>query len=122
MPISMTKGQSFSAKLIANPEGLPSLFHRSVYEFVAGGREAFANAFVPSAINLQWTDGKVAAVAKQFGPRDADDKDVFEEKIREILGAQTVFIDTWDRFHLNFGQVHCGSAAVRTPDPSWWTK
>lgn len=33
-----------------------------------------------------------------------------------------VFLDDWQVYHLNLGEVHCGSNVVRSPDPdlSWW--
>lgn len=38
------------------------------------------------------------------------------------LGVDVVFLDDWDTYHLNLGEVHCGSNVVRTPpsDVTWW--
>ena len=103
------------------PIGLPCLYFYAT-DAPGLGRTSYAGALIPAAINLQWTAGGVAAVAMQFGPRNAADEDVFEKNLRTILGANTVFMDDWFSFHLNRGEVHCGSAAKRTPEPSWWTK
>lgn len=82
----------------------------------------FASAFLPSSVNLQWTDGGVAVFPKQFGPRDGNNRDVFEEEIKEIFGQNALALDDWYHYHLGFGEVHCGSVAERTPENSWWTK
>ena len=103
------------------PIGLPSLFFYAT-DAPGLGRTSYAGALIPAAINLQWTAGGVAAVAKQFGPRNAANEDVFEKNLCAILGANTVFMNDWLSFHLMRGEVHCGSAAERTPEPSWWTK
>lgn len=98
------------------------MYHESFDLDISDGRRSFSNAFVPAPVNLQWTNGGIAAVAQQYGPRDSNDKDVFEEKLREILGPNMVPLDDWDYYHTFFGEVHCGSAAERTPEEFWWTK
>jgi hypothetical protein len=97
--------------------------HKATAKFgPADARQEFANAFLPSSVNLQWTDGGVAVFPKQFGPRDGNNRDVFEEEIKEIFGQNAIALDDWYHYHLGFGEVHCGSVAERTPENSWWTK
>jgi hypothetical protein len=120
--VGNTRSQTFLRHEITNPIGLPSLYHESFDLDISDGRRSFSNAFVPAPVNLQWTNGGIAAVAQQYGPRDSNDKDVFEEKLREILGPNMVPLDDWDYYHTFFGEVHCGSAAERTPEEFWWTK
>jgi len=31
------------------------------------------------------------------------------------------FVDDWDTYHLNLGEVHCATNVRRTPAESWWT-
>ena len=116
----LIKSSLDSAK-VTGAIGLPCLYFESSYE-PGLGRNSYAAAFNPAAINLQWTDGGVAAVAKQFGPRNASNEDVFEKNLKSILGAGTVPLYDWYFFHIGRGEVHCGSAAERTPEPNWWTK
>ena len=111
---------SVTAADIRDTVGLPCLYHNAFFDF-RDGRVSFSNAFTPAAINLQW-DKNVAVVPKQYGPRNALNEDVFEKELSRILGADTLFIDNWKYFHIFFGEVHCGSAAERTPENSWWTK
>lgn len=102
--------------------GVPSLYFRSeAYGNTGCGRSWTSIAYTPGAVNCQWSDG-VPSVPKPFGPRDANDNDVFETALSEAFGGPVHFVDDWEAFHVNSGEVHCGSAAERTPKPDWWKK
>ena len=41
-----------------------------------------------------------------------------------IQGIQIVAVDVWEEYHCHLGEIHCGTAAVRTlpADPPWWNQ
>lgn len=57
-----------------------------------------------------------------------DTLDVVELYIRSLLeheGGRVHFIDDWDTYHVQMGEVHCGTKVRRTPHPLvdgrlWW--
>ncbi len=64
-------------------------------------------------------------VAKQHGPEQAA-QDLFELDITNklaALGLTAYFVEDWSSYHVNLGEVHCGSNVLRTPPatPKWWT-
>lgn len=99
--------------------GLPCLFYKfeiMVNEIV---ERRFGVAMSPNAVNLQWVNSQ-AVNAKPFGPRNANNIDVLEEAIQQAQGGQSVFTDNWSNFHVNSGEIHCGSATENTPQTDWW--
>ena len=51
-------------------------------------------------------------------------KDIFEEAIRTRLGKLGLklhFLDIWEPYHSNSGEIHCGTNAIRRPNRiDWW--
>jgi len=89
---------------------------------------ARADAYIPGIVNLLAANANVI-MAKPFGPRDSNGKDVFEEhvktKLHDDVGvplANIHFLDDWDSYHRELGEVHCGTNARRTPHANvrWW--
>lgn len=46
------------------------------------------------------------------------------KKIKDLTGAgaNALFLDDWRAYHVNYGEVHCGSAALRESEENWWLK
>lgn len=50
------------------------------------------------------------------------DDDPFKDEIESLLpeGLTPHWLDDWDWYHTQLGEVHCGSNVVRTPIANWW--
>jgi protein-arginine deiminase len=88
------------------------------------GSDWLAFAHTAGAVNWIVVNGSVI-VAKQYGPELAG-VDKLEEDITSklaALGITAYYVDDWYTYHEGYGEVHCGSNAVRTPpaSPRWWT-
>ena len=79
-----------------------------------------ASAFNPGAANMQPVANKLY-IPRQFAPLDNNTKDIFEDKIKTVLGNNIEFIDSWF-YHVGVGNIHCGSTVKRSPPLNWWTK
>jgi protein-arginine deiminase len=91
---------------------MPFLFER-VY--------ARSLAYQPGTVNLLHVGGRVA-VPKPFGPVIGG-ADPFEADLVSRLGAlglETHFVDDWDLYHAEMGEVHCGTNVDRAVDVAWW--
>jgi protein-arginine deiminase len=75
-----------------------------------------ALALTPGLVNLS-SMGRTSLMPRPFIP-------AFEDYIKatlEPLGQEPVFIDDWERYHLQAGEVHCGSNMRRQPFArKWW--
>jgi len=79
-----------------------------------------AAAFNPGPTNLQPLDGRLY-VPRQFGPVGPGGNDIYEAAIRAALGGTVRFVDCWDLYHRNMGEIHCGSNVKRELlDLDWW--
>ncbi|XP_030041701.1 protein-arginine deiminase type-1 isoform X2 [Microcaecilia unicolor] len=82
----------------------------------------FADAYFPNMVNLVVL-GKDLGVAKPFGPI-INGKCCLEKamiSLLEPLGLRCTFIDDYYSYHLNLGEVHCGTNVRRKPFPiKWW--
>jgi protein-arginine deiminase len=85
--------------------------------------EARAVAYTAGAVNCIVVRPNVI-VAKQHGPEQAA-QDLFELDITNklaALGLTAYFVEDWSSYHVNLGEVHCGSNVLRTPPATkWWT-
>ena len=81
-----------------------------------------ADAFTGGMANMLVVNGH-AALAKPFGPV-VGGIDKFEEEARNLLtplGLTLHFVDDWYSYHLQLGEVHCGSNTLRTETKfKWW--
>ncbi len=80
-------------------------------------------AYQPGTVNLLHFDGHLL-IADPFGPK-VDGVDVFKEDLDTRLGALglvTHYVDDWDTYHRNNGEVHCATNALRVvpSDDAWW--
>jgi protein-arginine deiminase len=70
--------------------------------------------------------GYTSIVPKPFGPI-VDGKCAFEQVFRDAMPGPTdddkcIFIDDWYSYHVIYGEIHCGTNALREPslDAKWW--
>jgi protein-arginine deiminase len=80
-------------------------------------------ALSPGVVNLLTLNGH-ALVPRPYGPV-VDGEDLFSRVPRErleALGLTVTFVDIWDLYHANWGEVHCGTNVDRTlaEDVAWW--
>lgn len=88
-------------------------------EFVTGRS---AVGFTPNLVNFQPAAGRLY-MARQFGPVDENGNDIFETATREALGGRVRFVDTWDAYHRQFGEVHCATNVLRRHfEFAWWAQ
>jgi len=95
---------------------IPALFWKG-----GGGNRAIAH--MPNMVNSLVVGGRFIA-PDPFGPVDGS-VDRFKEPVDAALGAigLTVdYVDDWYPYHEWWGEVHCGTNAVRTPSATlWWS-
>ena len=82
----------------------------------------FADAFVAGMVNMLVIN-KHCIVPKPFGPVvstvDQFEKDVLDKL--QPLGLTVSFLDCWDEYHVNLGEVHCATNTLRKLTPArWW--
>lgn len=96
---------------------VPVIFVGNRVGFDTGGS---AVAFTPGLVNFQVVDNHLY-FPRQFGPLDpSTGEDIFERETRRVL-PDLFFVDDWVHYHINLGEVHCGTSAKRrifTHD--WW--
>lgn len=91
---------------------MPALFER-VY--------GASLAYIPGTVNLLHLDGKVV-MADPFGPQ-VDGVDVFKADLQTrltALGLTSFYADDWYAYHIQAGEVHCGSNVERDLPLRWW--
>jgi protein-arginine deiminase len=80
-------------------------------------------AYQPGMVNALVLDGTHVAMADPHGPL-IDGKDPFKAKVETTLkgvGVTVSWVEDWDNYHRNGGEVHCGSNVFRAiPDAKWW--
>lgn len=86
---------------------------------IAGGSVAYQ----PGSVNLLHVNGHLL-LPDPFGPRIGG-KDPFREDLDERLGnlgLTTHYVDDWDLYHRNNGEVHCATNVLRAvpPNDAWW--
>ncbi|MCK6506050.1 protein-arginine deiminase domain-containing protein [Myxococcota bacterium] len=103
---------------------IPGLFEEVSY---CGGTTAAAFPGMANLIVADAPDGTTTLfVADPFIRTDTED--VASDPMAAAFVAamppelDVVFLDDWQVYHLNLGEVHCGSNVVRSPDPdlAWW--
>lgn len=81
-----------------------------------------ADALVPGMVNMLVVN-RHCIVPKPFGPV-VGGSDKLEDDVRsslQPLGLTVSFLDCWETYHINLGEVHCGTNTLRTPNRGrWW--
>jgi Protein-arginine deiminase (PAD)/Protein-arginine deiminase (PAD) middle domain len=83
----------------------------------------FADALTGGMVNMLVTN-KHCIVPKPFGPV-VEGRDLFEEDLNgklAPLGLTVHFLDDWDEYHVNQGEVHCATSVLRRPPQAKWWK
>lgn len=105
---------------------VPAIF--SDEEAGCGGAVA---ALIPGTVNLlevNGPDGRVHLFAPDPFMRDSDEPESQDAFIQDFEGrmpadVEVHWLDAWDVYHINLGEVHCGTNQRRTPSESarrWW--
>jgi len=86
------------------------------------GLSNLADALTAGMVNMLVLN-KHCITPKPFGPVIAG-KDLYEEDIKNKLtplGLTVKFLDDWMEYHVNLGEVHCGTNTLRAPKMAkWW--
>jgi len=81
-----------------------------------------ADALTASMVNMLVIN-KNCLFPKPFGPVVAG-TDLFEDDLKiklNALGLTVKSIDDWYEYHVNLGEVHCGTNTLRVPKVAkWW--
>lgn len=80
-------------------------------------------AYQPGMVNGIYLDDKNFAAPDPHGP-SIEGKDIFKSAMETALaplGITVHWVEDWDTYHRQLGEVHCGSNATRkVPDSKWW--
>lgn len=99
---------------------IPGLYTRD--DGAEPGAAVQMGAFYPGAINsVLLAPGRVLA-ARQWGP-EVQGRDVFAEAVTAAYrsaGFRTDYLDDWTSYHLQAGEVHCGTNTLRSMATPWW--
>jgi len=80
-------------------------------------------AYQPGMVNALVLDAKHLAAPNPHGP-SIEGKDPFKTNVEGALGAHGIdvsWVEDWDAYHRNLGEVHCGSNVFREiPTAKWW--
>lgn len=112
------------ASTLAGLPGSPTVKRvPALYQVVAAvGSLEEGEAYVPGIVNFQVVQGLATAkifAARPFGP-SVGSADPFETKTNTELGATPTYVDDWDTYHVNLGEVHCGTNLLKSAAPEWW--
>ncbi len=84
------------------------------------GMDRSLAAYFPGGSNFQVANGKLY-FPKQYSFGCGVGEDVFEQAIKQDF-PDAIFVDDWALYHVQLGEVHCGTNAVRDGDSSWSSK
>lgn len=80
-------------------------------------------AYQPGIVNALVLDGTHIAAPDPHGPA-IDGGDPFKKDVEASLAAHGIsvsWVEDWDAYHRNLGEVHCGSNVFRAiPSAKWW--
>ncbi len=89
-------------------------------------KEHTSEAFVPGSVNFQINGGgqEGMIIPRQYSAKNNAGEDIFEKSIANTLNnhAPINFRDCWYLYHVNVGEIHCGTS-YRRGDPvnmNWW--
>jgi hypothetical protein len=60
----------------------------------------------------------------ETGLRRSRGIEAFRKYFKDNVTAGAVAVDVWEHYHCNFGEIHCGTATVRSLPhiPPWWER
>jgi len=82
--------------------------------------EHSCSTFNPAPAVMQAINGHLY-MPRQFGPRNADGEDIFENAMASTLGGTNIvsFVDCW-KYHQGGGGIQCGTEVRRSIPETWW--
>jgi hypothetical protein len=94
-----------------------------IHRLASTPQRRLADALTAGMANMLVLD-KHCIVAKPFGPVIGA-SDAFQEDYLRTLtacGLTATFVNDWNDYHINNGEVHCGTNTLRRPDANkkWW--
>ncbi len=98
----------------------PEIIHIPyLHEPVSG----YSVAYNPGTVNLFLINGSNVASAQPHGPI-INGQDIFKQQMQTALSTYGYIVrwtEEWYLYHINLGEVHCGSNATRViPAAKWW--
>jgi protein-arginine deiminase len=86
--------------------------------------QGYSVAYQPGTVNGIYLSDTDFGAPRPHGPV-INGQDIFEAQLVEVFkpyGVQVHFIENWDLYHRNDGEVHCGTNTTRVvPDTNpWW--
>jgi protein-arginine deiminase len=85
--------------------------------------QGYSVAYHPGTVNGIYITPNDFASPDPHGPVIGG-KDIFKASLEQSLAALEVkvhWVEDWDGYHINLGEVHCGSNAIRAiPQKTWW--
>jgi hypothetical protein len=95
---------------------VPVIYVGGLAEFDTGRS---VRPLTPALTNLQVVNDRLY-LPRQFGPRNAGLRDLFEEATKARLPG-ALFVDDWELYHRLGGGVHCATVTKRQPYAiGWW--
>ncbi|MCW5810906.1 MAG: hypothetical protein KIT84_07830 [Labilithrix sp.] len=83
----------------------------------------YSVAYHPGTVNGIYIGPKDFASPDPHGPV-IDGKDIYKVALEQELATvdiKTHWVEDWDGYHINIGEVHCGSNVLRSfPTKTWW--
>lgn len=80
-------------------------------------------AYQPGTVNGILINDHVFVSPNPFGPV-INGKDIMKDQMEQALlpyGYRVYWVDDWNLYHLNAGEVHCGTNSARAiPSAKWW--
>ncbi|MCC6749276.1 MAG: protein-arginine deiminase [Deltaproteobacteria bacterium] len=84
---------------------------------------ALSVAYQPGTVNLFYVKDGTVIAPETHGPV-VDGTDVFKDQMEKALAAHGVavkWLENWDLYHRNMGEVHCATNTARAiPSAKWW--
>jgi protein-arginine deiminase len=85
--------------------------------------DGYSVAYQPGTVNLLYVADDVVAAANPYGPI-VDGVDVFRAQMEaefDKVGITVMWVEDWNLYHRNLGEVHCGTNTTRQiPAAKWW--
>lgn len=118
--LGLTPKLTAVAAAFSSPVRVPALYF---VRDMGSGVYDHGDAYIPGVVNLQAfraSSGPVLLSAKPYGPTIGG-ADPFETKTNTQLGATPTYVDDWDLYHIQSGEVHCGTNQIKAAVRPWWT-
>jgi hypothetical protein len=127
--------RAFNLTVARHMQGVKAAFRRAIATradeiieipilyFPSPGQTTVADALTGGMVNMLVVNSH-CIIPKAFGP-EVGGVDLFEQDLQtqlSALGLTPSFIDDWFEYHVQMGEVHCGTNTLRRPTTpaKWW--